>query len=96
MEASIVRLRLFQGRRRQHIFRALGALARLGRVGLIHNKGEPLTRQLTDFLRYDRKLLERGDDDVLAGFQGVLQLPGGLLNVLHDAQSLFELAHRRL
>ena len=62
----------------------------------VHDEREPLSRQLADFLRNDGELLERGDDDGLAGLQSVLELPGGGVDVFHHPQRLLELAHRRL
>jgi hypothetical protein len=35
---------------------------------LVHDHGEPLAGQLTDFLGDHRELLQRGDDDGLAEF----------------------------
>ena len=65
-------------------------------MGLIYYQGEPLARQLADLLGNHRELLQRGDDDGLAGLQRLLELPGGGVDVLHDAQRLLELPHRCL
>ena len=92
----LVRLGLFKRLGGEHGLEALGALARLGRVRLVDDQGEPPARKLADLLGDHRELLERGDDYGLAAFQRVLQLPGRPVDVLYDPQRLLELAHGAL
>ena len=80
----------------QYGLQALGALPRLGGVRLVDDDREPLAGQVADLLGDDRKLLQRGDDDRLAGFQGLLELARSGVDVLHHPQGLLELAHRAL
>ena len=89
-------LRLFQRAASEHGLEALGALARLRRVRLVHDHGEALARQLADLLGDHRELLQRGDDDRLARFERLLELARGGVDVLDHAERLLELAHGRL
>ena len=76
---------------RKHSLEALGALTRLRRVGLIHDHRKPFPWEFPDLLCNHRKLLERCDDDRLAGFEGLLELARGRINVLDHAHGLLEL-----
>ena len=62
----------------------------------VHDDREPLARQLANLLGNYRELLKGRDDDGLARLQCLLKLPRSGVDVLHDAQRLLELAHRRL
>ena len=70
---------------------APGALSRLRRVRFVHDHGEALAGKLADFIGDDRKLLQCGDDDGPARLQGLAELAGGLVDVLHHAEGLLEL-----
>ncbi len=89
-------LRLFQRIGGEHGLEALRALARLRGVRLVHDQGEALARQLVDLLCDHWELLERGHDDRLPRLERLLELPCGLLDVLHHAEGLLELAHGAL
>ena len=58
---------------------------------LIHDHGKALARKPADLLGDDGKFLQGGDDDRPAGLQGLAELAGGLVDVLHHAQGLLEL-----
>ena len=58
---------------------------------LVHDHGKALAGKLTDLLGDDRKLLQRGDDDRTTRFEGLAELAGGLVDVLHHAEGLLEL-----
>ena len=57
---------------------------------------EALARKLADFRGDHRKFLQRRDNDRFPGFERLLELAGGGVDVLDDAEGLLELAHRRL
>jgi hypothetical protein len=82
---------LLEGGRGENVFQFLRRLARLRRVRLVDNQSEPGSGQLTNCRGNHRKLLQGGDDDGLAGFEGLLQLLAALIDVLHHAKRLLEL-----
>ena len=63
---------------------------------LVDYDGEALAGERADLLGDDRELLERGDDDPLAGLQRLAELLRGFVDVLDHAERLFELADRAL
>ena len=58
---------------------------------LVHDHGEALAGKLTYLLGDDGKLLQGGDDDGPASFEGIPELAGGLIDVFHHAEGLLEL-----
>jgi hypothetical protein len=90
---GLLGLGLLQGARGEHGLEAPGALPRLRGVRLVHDQREALAWQLADLPGDHRELLERGDDDRLAGLERLLELARGGVDVLHHAQRLLELAH---
>ena len=90
--ARLLPLGLLEAPRRQHRLQALGALARLRGVRLVHDDGETLPGEPADLLGDHRELLERGDDDRLARLQRLLELARGAVDVLDHAEGLLELA----
>ena len=89
--ARFLLLGLLQAPCREHRLQALCALSGLRRMCLVHDHGEPLARKLTDLLGDDGKLLQRGDDDRAASLEGLAELTGGPVDVLHHAEGLLEL-----
>ena len=65
---------LLQAPGREHRLEALRALAGLRRMCLVHDDREPLAGKLADLLGDDRELLQRGDDDRPARFEGLAEL----------------------
>jgi hypothetical protein len=62
-------------------------------VRLIDDHGGAMSRELADFPGDHRKLLECRHDDRLARLERLLELAGGLVDVLHHAERLLELTH---
>ena len=93
--AGFLRFGFFERPYGEHGLEALRALSRLGRVRLVNDESEPPSGKLTDLPGDERELLKRGYDYGLATFQSILQLPGGLVDVLHDSQRLLELPPRQ-
>ena len=89
--ARFLPLGLLQAPRREHRLEALRALAGLRRMRLVDDHGEALAGKLADLLGDDGELLQRGDDDRAPRFQGLAELPRGVLDVLHHAEGLLEL-----
>ena len=88
---GFLRLCFLQAPGREHRLEALRALAGLRRVRLVHDHREALSRELSDLLGDDGELLERGDDDRPARFEGLPELARGLVDVLDHAEGLLEL-----
>ena len=65
-----------QRRRGEHGLEALRALARLRGVRLVHDHGETPAGQRADLVRDEGELLQRGDDDRLARFERLFEVPG--------------------
>ena len=57
---------------------------------------ETLAGKLANLVRNHREFLQRRDNDRFPGFERLLELAGGGVDVLDDAEGLLELAHRRL
>ena len=62
------------------------------RVRLVDDYGEALAGKLADLPCDDGELLQRGDDDGPARLEGFLKLARRVLDVLHHAEGLLELA----
>ena len=75
---------------------ALRTLAGLGRVRFVDDHREPLAGKRSDLLGDHRELLERRDDDPLAGFQGRAELLRILVDLLDHPERLLELGDRAL
>ena len=62
----------------------------LGGMGLVHNDRKPLVARAHFFVD-DRELLEGGDDDSRPGLDGLAELLGVLVDLLHNARYMVEL-----
>src|SRR5947207_2861600 len=58
---------------------------------LVDDQGEPLPREGAHLVRDDGKLLERRDDDRLAGLERLFELAAGGVDILHHTEGLLEL-----
>ena len=94
--ARFLGLGILQASRREHRLKAFRALAGLRRVRFVHDHREAFSGKLADLLGDDGELLERGDDDRPARFEGLPELARGLVNVLDHAEGLLELPDRAL
>jgi hypothetical protein len=65
-------------------------------VRLVHDHRKTLSGQRTDFSGDHRKFLQRGDDDGFPFFEGLLELLGRGVDVLHHPGGLLKLAHGAL
>ena len=59
---------------------------------LVDDDGEAVAGQLADLVGDHRELLQRGDDDLLAGLERLLELPRGRVDVLDQTGRLLEAA----
>ena len=60
-------------------------------MSFVHDHGEALAGKSAYLLGDDRELLQGGDDDRPASFEGLAKLAGGLVDVFHHAEGLLEL-----
>ena len=75
----------------EHRLEALRTLAGLGGVRFVDDDREPLAGKRSDLLGDHRELLERRDDDPLAGFQRRAELLRILVDLLDHPERLLEL-----
>ena len=74
----------------QRPFQLAGGVAGLGGVGLVHNDRKPLIAGAHFFVD-NRELLEGSDDDTRPGLNGLPELLGVLVDLLHHARHMVEL-----
>ena len=75
----------------ERFLEVLGGFARLAGVGFVDDDGKALPFELGHGLGDDGELLQGGDDDGLALFQGFSQLGRVLVDLLDHARGLLEL-----
>ena len=90
--AGLLRFRRLEASRGEHRLEAFRTLAGLGRVSLVNDHREALAGKRSDLLGDHREFLKRRDDDPLAGFQSLPELPRSSVDVLDDSKRLLELA----
>ena len=74
----------------QRPFQLAGGVAGLGGMGLVHNDRKTLVAGAHFFVD-DRELLEGGNDDSRPGLDGLAELLGVLVDLLHYARYMVEL-----
>ena len=74
----------------QRPFQLAGSVAGLGGMGLVHNDRKPLVAGAHFFVD-DRELLESGDDDARPGLDGLTELLGVFVDLLHHARHMVKL-----
>ena len=74
----------------QRPFQLTGGIAGLGRMGLVHNDRKPLIAGAHFFVD-DRELLQGSDDDARPGLDGLPELLGVFVDLLHHTRHMVKL-----